>query len=90
MHCASCASIIERTVKKIDGVEEVSVNNGTENAKIYFDESKTNPDDFNKKLEPLGYSLVVNEMGPVRGREGSQRPSASNGINPPPFSYSNM
>lgn len=69
MHCASCASIIERTVKKIDGVEDISVNNGTENAKISFDESKTNPEQFNKKLEPLGYSLVdnhnmtANEMG---------------------------
>lgn len=59
MHCASCASIIERTVKKIDGVDEISVNNGTENAKISFDETKTNPESFNKKLEPLGYSLVV-------------------------------
>lgn len=59
MHCASCASIIERTVKKIDGVEAVSVNNGTENAKISFDESRTNPESFNKKLEPLGYSLLV-------------------------------
>lgn len=59
MHCASCASIVERTVKKIDGVEDISVNNGTENAKISFDESKTNPESFNKKLEPLGYSLVV-------------------------------
>ena len=59
MHCASCASIIERTIKKIDGVENISVNNGTENAKISFDESKTNPEFFNKKLEPLGYSLMV-------------------------------
>ncbi|OGI60706.1 copper-translocating P-type ATPase [Candidatus Nomurabacteria bacterium RIFCSPHIGHO2_01_FULL_37_25] len=58
MHCASCASIIERAVKKIDGVEDISVNNGTENARISFDESKTSPEDFNKKLEPLGYSLV--------------------------------
>ena len=61
MHCASCASIIERTVKKIEGVESIAVNNGTENAKISFDKSKTNPEDFNKKLEPLGYSLVVSE-----------------------------
>jgi Cu2+-exporting ATPase/Cu+-exporting ATPase len=59
MHCASCASIIERTVKKIDGVESIAVNNGTENAKISFDDQRTNPNDFNKKLEPLGYSLVL-------------------------------
>lgn len=59
MHCASCASIIERTVKKIDGVEDISVNNGTEKAKISFDEEKTNPDHFNEKLKPLGYTLVV-------------------------------
>ncbi|MDE2399979.1 MAG: heavy metal translocating P-type ATPase [Patescibacteria group bacterium] len=61
MHCASCASIIERTVKKIDGVESIAVNNGTENAKISFDQSKTNPESFNKKLEPLGYSLVASD-----------------------------
>jgi Cu2+-exporting ATPase/Cu+-exporting ATPase len=63
MHCASCASIIERTVKKIDGVEDISVNPGTENAKISFDENKTNPEHFNKKLEPLGYSLIDHDMG---------------------------
>lgn len=59
MHCASCASIIERTVKKIDGVEDISVNSGTENAKISFDEEKTSSDNFNEKLKPLGYTLVV-------------------------------
>lgn len=67
MHCASCASIIERTVKKIDGVKDVSVNNGTENAKISFDTTKTNPGVFNKKLEPLGYSLVVENHSDHRG-----------------------
>ena len=60
MHCASCASMIERTIKKINGVENIAVNNGTENAKISFDENKTNSEQFNKKLEPLGYSLVAN------------------------------
>ncbi len=57
MHCASCASIIERTVRKMEGVSDISVNNGTEKAKISYDEDVTSHDAFNKKLEPLGYSL---------------------------------
>ncbi|MES3032255.1 MAG: heavy metal translocating P-type ATPase [Patescibacteria group bacterium] len=75
MHCASCASIIERTVKKIEGVENISVNNGTENAKISFDAHTTNPHHFNKKLEPLGYSLVVphtaEDMGMSEGEHAT-------------------
>ncbi|MDQ3075789.1 MAG: heavy metal translocating P-type ATPase [bacterium] len=59
MHCASCSSIIERTVKKLDGVEGIEVNPGTENAKISFDITKTSPEKFNEKLEPLGYSLII-------------------------------
>lgn len=57
MHCASCASIIERTVKKIEGVEDISVNNGTEKAKVSFDDAKTSHHAFNQKLQPLGYTL---------------------------------
>jgi len=59
MHCASCAHIIEKTFKKMEGVHSVEVNYGTEKAKITFDETKINPDHLSKKIEPLGYSLVV-------------------------------
>ncbi len=59
MHCASCSSIIQKTLKKVAGVEFVEANYGTETAKISFDQSKTNPDELSKKIEPLGYSLVV-------------------------------
>ena len=59
MHCASCSSIIEKTFKKIDGVHSAEVNYGTEKAKVSFDESKINPQELSKKIEPLGYSLVV-------------------------------
>jgi len=59
MHCASCASIIERTIKKINGVENISVNNVTENAKISFNKDLASLEIFNQKLEPLGYSLVI-------------------------------
>ncbi len=59
MHCASCAGIIERTFKKIDGVNVAEANYGNESVKISFDEAKTNPEKLSQKIEPLGYSLVV-------------------------------
>lgn len=59
MHCASCASIIEKTFKKIEGVHHAEVNYGTERAKVTFDETKINPHHLSKKIEPLGYSLVI-------------------------------
>jgi Cu2+-exporting ATPase/Cu+-exporting ATPase len=61
MHCASCASIIEKTFKKTDGVHLAEVNYGTETAKIAFDESKTNPHHLSQKIEPLGYSLALDQ-----------------------------
>lgn len=67
MHCASCSSVIEKTLKKVDGVRFAEVNYGTEKAKISFDPSKTNPHDLSKHIEPLGYSLDIpataEEMG---------------------------
>lgn len=66
MHCASCAVNIEKTLKKTEGVLSAEVNYGTETAKIVFDESKTNPQNLSKKIEPLGYSFdlpIAKEMG---------------------------
>jgi len=59
MHCASCSSTIEKTFKGVEGVQSVEVNYGTEMAKVSFDPAKTNPEALSKKIEPLGYSLVV-------------------------------
>lgn len=59
MHCASCSFIVEKNLKKIDGVDFAQANYGTENVKISFDSSKTNPENLSKKLEPLGYSLLL-------------------------------
>ncbi len=59
MHCASCSSIIEKTLKKQLGVQSAEVNYGTETASISFDQSKTNPQTLSKIIEPLGYTLVI-------------------------------
>ena len=70
MHCASCAGIIERTFKKADGVSSVEVNYGTEGAKVSFDEGKITPSDLSKKIEPLGYSLVIPTREDMNMSEG--------------------
>lgn len=59
MHCASCSSMIEKAFKKTEGVHLAEVNYGTETAKVSFDEQKTNPHELSKKIEPLGYSLIL-------------------------------
>lgn len=59
MHCASCSSMIEKTFKKTEGVHLAEVNYGTETAKVSFDEQKTNLHELSKKIEPLGYSLIL-------------------------------
>lgn len=59
MHCASCASIIEKMFKKTDGVHSAEVNYATETTKISFDPTKTSPESLSKNIEKLGYSLHI-------------------------------
>lgn len=59
MHCASCASIIEKTFKKVAGVRSVEVSYATEKAKVSFDQSLTDPESLSRSIKPFGYSLVI-------------------------------
>ncbi len=59
MPCASCAAIIEKELRQAVGVNSVEVNYGTESVKISFDALKTNANNLSKKIEPLGYSLMI-------------------------------
>lgn len=61
MHCASCGNIIERTLKKVEGVESVEVNIATEKAKIVYDASKINLKELSEKVELYGYSFAFQE-----------------------------
>lgn len=59
MHCASCAGIIERTLKKVDGVTSASVNFGSETLAVDYDAHKTAPAALASLLKPMGYGLII-------------------------------
>lgn len=59
MSCASCASIIEKTLNKVAGVDSCEVNFGTEKAKLSYNSDITNLENLSEHIEPLGYSLAL-------------------------------
>lgn len=60
MTCAACANRIEKGLKKIEGVQDANVNFALERSTIIYNPSKTTTQDFEQKIQKLGYD-VVNE-----------------------------
>ena len=56
MHCASCASNVERSLKKVKGVKEVSVSLMTH--KCFLEIENANKDEIKKAVEKVGYKVV--------------------------------
>lgn len=54
MHCASCAGIIEKALKKMPGVKSANVNFAAEKALIHFDDS-VKISDLIRAIEKAGY-----------------------------------
>ncbi|MFP4305903.1 MAG: heavy metal translocating P-type ATPase [Desulfococcaceae bacterium] len=68
MTCANCAMNIERTVKKLDGVTDASVNFAAEEANVEYDPETLKPDDIVKSVESAGFSVPARRIEfPVRG-----------------------
>ena len=58
MTCAACAKAVERVTKKLDGVENSSVNIATEKANIEYDSSKVKLSQIKSAIEKAGYSII--------------------------------
>jgi copper chaperone CopZ len=57
MHCAACASNIEKSIKKISGVKEVNVSVMTKKGFVEAEDS-VSEDQIKKAVEKVGYKLV--------------------------------
>ncbi len=55
MMCASCAAGIERTVKKLDGVESCAVSLMGESMDVVFDAERVSPEAIKAAVNALGY-----------------------------------
>ena len=58
MTCASCASVIEYSLKKENGINSIVVNLASEKAYIEFDQQKLSEKDLKKMIKNLGYSVI--------------------------------
>lgn len=62
MTCAACANKIEKGLNKIDGVIDANVNFAIEKTKVVYNPEKTNVQDFEDKIEKLGYRVAHNKQ----------------------------
>lgn len=62
MTCAACAMRIEKGLNKMEGVDSASVNLAIERSSIKYDPDKVGEEDFEKKIESLGYGVVKQKM----------------------------
>ncbi len=58
MHCASCAAIIERRVKKLPGIREIHVNFAAEKARVSFEEGLVTEEHIIAAIKKAGYGAV--------------------------------
>ncbi|MBS3162962.1 cadmium-translocating P-type ATPase [Candidatus Woesearchaeota archaeon] len=55
MHCASCENILDRALRKTEGIKEVNVSFANSNAVINYDEKKASESNILKVIEKSGY-----------------------------------
>lgn len=61
MHCASCAGLIERALKKQPGVKTATVNFATEKARVVFDSTLADNDVLIAAVKKAGYKAKLSD-----------------------------
>jgi P-type Cu+ transporter len=62
MTCAACVNRIEKTLHKLEGVQEANVNIANEKANVFFDPTKTDRQQIIQKIESLGYTVPSSKL----------------------------
>ena len=68
MTCANCAANIERSVKKLSGIESADVNFGAEQLSVSYDPGKLGVEDIVGQVQKAGYGVATSRAElPVTG-----------------------
>ena len=73
MHCASCAGLIERKVRKLAGVKEINVNFGAEKARVTYERGQADEAKIKAAIQAAGYRA---EAADQKDREFERRKRA--------------
>ena len=85
MTCSACSSHVEKSVGKLTGVENVSVNLLTNSMQVEFDENKLDTAGIIKAVEDAGYGATVKDGhaksgAKTSGQSGSQENSGLSAV----------
>ncbi len=70
MTCANCSLTIERNLKRLDGVQEATVNLATEKASVVYDPSVVNDSQFLALIRDIGYDVPTARVElPITGMD---------------------
>lgn len=73
MHCAGCASNVEKTVNSLPGVEKGAVNLASNTLSIVFDSTILSPEKLQLEIRNAGYDLIIEDENAVELQEEEQR-----------------
>ncbi|SKB39064.1 heavy-metal-associated domain-containing protein [Malaciobacter marinus] len=59
MHCPLCTTMVKKAIKKVDGVNKVSVKLNTKKATVNYDESKTDIKTILEAIKTTSYEGKV-------------------------------
>jgi len=78
MHCASCAGLIEKGLRKISGIKSVSVNFASEKAKIVYNQSQISTQSLIKAINKMGYQAMVAQIGDFEAQRKKRQQQIKN------------
>ncbi len=73
MTCAACSARIERGIRKMDGVEDATVNLALETAAVSYNPEAISPKEITAKIEKLGYGAQLKKDVQQPGEDHRER-----------------